>query len=225
MQKLKRFLSFLSYNLRLILTLSLALVVSALFLRALLIMRFSKNIASPEATPARRVAIIFGARIYPDGRLSAMLEDRVMAGVDLYHAGKVDVLLMTGDNSVVEYNEPAAMRQRAIQSGVPAADIVVDYGGRRTYDSCYRAGAIFGVQDAILVTQDFHLERALLVCSGLGLDVVGVAADYQRPRGYSRRSLAFSQLRELPATLLAFRDLISQPSPPILGDPLPIFSD
>jgi SanA protein len=170
------------------------------------------------------VAIIFGARIYPNGRLSAMLADRVRTGADLYHAGKVEVLLLTGDNSQVEYNEPEAMRRYALRLGVPDAAIVLDYAGFRTYDSCYRARDIFQVQDAILVTQAFHLPRALLICDSLGLDVVGVAVDVQRPQGYSLRSLVFSETREIPATALAVLDLLRRPEP-VLGDPLPIVLD
>ncbi len=182
-----------------------------------------RHIYTLDNVPPRSVAIIFGARIYPNGRPSAMLADRVRTGADLYHAGKVDVLLLTGDNSLVEYNEPEAMRRYALRLGVPDEAIVLDYAGFRTYDSCYRARDIFQVEDAILVTQAFHLPRALLICDNLGLDVVGVAADVQRPQGYSLRSLVFSETREIPATALAVFDLLRRPEP-VLGDPLPIVS-
>lgn len=173
--------------------------------------------------PARRAALVFGARVYPSGRPSAMLADRVAAAADLYHAGKVDVLLLTGDNSTPDYNEPVAMREYALALGVPDEAIVLDYGGRRTYDSCYRARYIFMLREAVVVTQRFHLPRALLTCRTLGLDAVGVAADYQRPTGYAPASLTYSLIREVPATLVALVDVLRRPLPPVLGEPLPIF--
>ncbi len=188
-------------------------------------LRFRSRTYTVQTVPERRVAIIFGARVYPDNRLSAMLADRVATGADLYHAGKVDVLLMTGDNSTADYNEPGAMRLYAMALGVPEEAIVLDYAGRRTYDSCYRARYIFNVQEAILVTQNFHLDRALMTCNALGIDAVGVPADYQRPWGYSSRSLNWSRAREIPATVVAVLDVLRRRPATILGEPLPIFPD
>jgi len=176
---------------------------------------------SESDVPARKVAIVFGAGLWRDGSPTPILQDRVETAAKLYFAGKVEKLLMSGDNSAEEYNEPAAMRQYALSLGVPDADIVLDYAGRRTYDTCYRAKAIFGVPDAILVTQAFHLPRAVFLCNMLGLDGVGVEANN---RVYLKRSLLFWNLRELPATLSAFADLLTRPLP-ILGDPEPIFPD
>ncbi len=203
-----------------LITLILA-TLAPLALRALAALIYRGRTYTPETVPHRRVAIIFGARVYPGGRLSAMLADRVATGADLYHAGKVDMLLMTGDNSTLDYNEPGAMRHHALELGVPDEAIVLDYAGRRTYDSCYRARDIFGVQEAVLVTQNFHLDRALMICNALGIDAVGVFADYQRPWGYSRTSLTYSRIRELPAMVVALLDIITRPTP-ILGEPLPI---
>jgi SanA protein len=173
------------------------------------------------AVPTRRVAIVFGAGLWRDGSPTPILQDRVETGARLYFAGKVEKLLMSGDNSLVEYNEPEAMRQYAIKLGVPDAEIVLDYAGRRTYDSCYRAKEIFRVQTAILVTQQFHLARALFLCNALGLDGVGVEANN---RSYRKSSLLFWNVRELPATLTAFADVLTRPLP-ILGDPEPIFPE
>jgi SanA protein len=111
------------------------------------------------------------------------LYDRVATAVDVYQRGLVQKLLLTGDNRFVDYNEPEAMRRTAVKLGVPAADLVLDYAGRRTYDSCYRAKEIFGVQRAILVTQAFHLERALYLCDAFGIDSVGVKADRRNYAG------------------------------------------
>ena len=173
-----------------------------------------------EQAPRRRVAIVFGAGIWPNGQLSAVLEDRVWMAAALYQAGQVEKLLMTGDNRFVDYNEPQRMSEYAQALGVPAADIVLDYAGRRTYDSCYRALHIFRVTDAILVTQRFHLPRALLTADGLGLDAVGLVAD-RRPY-YGAR---WYEWREIPATLVAWWQVhVSRPQP-VLGEELPIFQD
>ena len=173
-----------------------------------------------ENVPARRVAIVFGAGLWRDGSPTPVLRDRVATAAQLYFAGKVEKLLMSGDNSYIEYNEPGAMRGYALELGVPEEAIVLDYAGRRTYDTCYRARAIFGVREAILVTQTFHLARALYVCDALGLPSFGVAADL---RTYRNRSLLFWNLREVPATLVALWEVhVSRPKP-ILGKPEPIF--
>ena len=97
---------------------------------------YGSQIQTAEQISGQRVAIVFGARVYNSGRLSAMLRDRVDTAVELYQVGKVDKLIMSGDNSDPSYDEPGAMMAHAIQRGVPAAAIQPDYGGRRTYDSC-----------------------------------------------------------------------------------------
>ncbi len=181
--------------------------------------RYGESIYSVANAPSQRVGIVFGARVYPSGRLSGMLRDRVETGVALYQAGKVEKLLMTGDNSRADYNEPDAMKAHAVSLGVPAADIQVDYGGRRTYDSCYRARDIFQVRSAILVTQGFHLPRALYLCDQLGLPAVGVASDIGR---YDPRSVAWSETREIPALLGALVDVVRRAPPPVMGEPIPI---
>jgi vancomycin permeability regulator SanA len=173
-----------------------------------------------QDAPAQPVAIVFGAGLWRDGSPTPVLRDRVATAADLYFAGKVEKILMSGDNRFVEYNEPEAMRQYALKLGVPDAAIVLDYAGRRTYDTCYRARDIFGVRQAILVTQDFHLPRALYICSALGIDTVGVSADR---RDYRRLTYFYWSLRELPATLSALVDVhITRPLP-VLGQPEPIF--
>jgi SanA protein len=175
-----------------------------------------------DRVPDRPVAIAFGAEVLPSGRPSAMLADRVRMVAQLYQAGKVKALLFTGDNGSVSYNEPEAMRQYALSLGVPDSAIVLDYAGFRTYDSCYRARDIFKVSQAILVTQAFHLDRALLTCNALGIDSVGVAADVLRPTGYARAALLRSEVREFPSTALSMFDLLVGTKPTFLGDPLPI---
>ncbi|MBN1313842.1 MAG: YdcF family protein [Anaerolineales bacterium] len=181
--------------------------------------RFKQDIYSIKEVQPDRVAIVFGARIYDDGRLSAMLSDRVETAVQLYQAGKVEKLLMSGDNRFASYDEPGRMMEYAISRGVPAEDIQPDYAGRRTYDTCYRAKEIFGLDSAILVTQSFHLPRALFTCNQLGVQSVGVSSDLQP---YSRRSLVWSTIREKLAVVVALIDVIIKTPPQVLGDPIPI---
>jgi SanA protein len=167
----------------------------------------------------RSIAIVFGAGLTRSGEPTAALYDRVATAVDVYQRGLVQKLLLTGDNRFVDYNEPEAMRRTAVKLGVPAADLVLDYAGRRTYDSCYRAKEIFGVQRAILVTQAFHLERALYLCDAFGIDSVGVKADR---RNYAGGAQTTWLIREALATVGAWIDVnVTRPTP-VLGDPLPI---
>ena len=180
---------------------------------------YSRFIFAPEDLSSGQVAIVFGARVYPDGRLSAMLRDRVETAVLLYHAGKVQKLLVSGDNRFADYDEPGRMMAYAIERGVPAEDIQPDYAGRRTYDTCYRARAIFQLESVVLVTQEFHLPRALFTCRSLGLTAVGVPADLQP---YHRRSIAWSTVREIPASLVALLDIIRREPAPVLGEPIPL---
>ena len=129
--------------------------------------------------PGRPVAVVFGAGIDGD-QPSPALRDRLDAAVALYQAGTVPKLLVTGDNHSTGYDEVTVMRAYLMDHGVPAEDITRDYAGFDTYDSCYRARTIFGVESAVLVTQDYHLARALFTCRQLGIDVVGLAVpDWQ----------------------------------------------
>jgi SanA protein len=170
--------------------------------------------------PIGKTAIVFGAGLYRDGSPSAVLRDRVQTAVELYKAGKVEKILMSGDNSTLSYNEPGAMQKYAMQLGVPKEAIVLDYAGRRTYDTCYRAKSIFGITEALLVTQDYHLPRALYICKILGLKTQGISADR---RNYRLGTYIYWRLREIPATFTAFIDLYLSKPQPILGDPEPIY--
>ncbi len=163
------------------------------------------------------VAIVFGAGLSRNGTPSPVLTDRVTAAVNLYKNAKVTKLLMSGDNRFVNYNEPEAMRQLALSLGVPDDDIVLDYAGRRTYDTCYRAHEIFGLDRAVLVTNEFHLPRALFTCRTLGVDVVGYSSD---TREYNAE-IAW-EVREIPATIVAWwQSVVTRPKP-ILGTRIPI---
>lgn len=174
-----------------------------------------------EDVPVRQVAIVFGAQVRRNGTPSAVLRDRVQTAVDLYKNGKVEKLLMSGDNRFVDYNEPEAMRQYAISLGVPNEAIVLDYAGRRTYDTCYRASEIFHVDSAILVTQGFHLPRALFLCNSFDVEVGGVKADNYY---YLKRLRLFWNIRETLATTQAVWDVYVRRPLPVLGEPEPIFA-
>jgi SanA protein len=203
--------------------LTAALGLLGLLLPRLFTMLYAWNkIHSPETAPSKRVAIIFGAGLRWDGSPTAILRDRVETGANLYFGGRVEKLLMSGDNRVVEYNEPEAMRQYAVSLGIPDDAIVLDYAGRRTYDTCYRAKAIFGVDSALLVTQKFHLPRALFLCNALGVESVGVEANNNY---YLKRSLLIWNIREQFATLSAFLDIFVEKPLPVLGKAEPIFLD
>lgn len=170
-----------------------------------------------DEVPPKRAAVVFGAGILPNGKLSPELGERVTTAAKLYLSGRVAKLLMSGDNRFVDHNEPGAMRRFAIQLGVPSEAIVQDYAGRRTYDTCYRANAIFGLDDVILVTQEYHLLRALYTCNMLGVNAIGVAADREDA------PYLYGNLREIPATVVAFWQLYVSHPVPILGTPEPIF--
>lgn len=169
--------------------------------------------------PAERVAVVFGAGLQRDGRPSPVLYDRVATAAELFRAGKVSKLLLSGDNRFLNYNEPQAMFNAARELGVPPDALVLDYAGRSTYDTCYRAHTIFGLNRALLVTQAFHLPRALYLCDALGMQTVGVVADR---RDYQQRSELYWNIREIFATAAAWWDINIAHPMPLLGEPIPI---
>lgn len=146
-----------------------------------------------------QVAIILAAEVHPNGTPSAVLRDRILAGVALYDTGKVTTLVMSGRDP-----EPEIMRSNAVSQGVPADSILLDNYGLRTYDTCYRAANVFGLEEAIVVTQLFHLPRTLLLCRQMGVDVVGVPA---QPTVFWPHQTLWWQTRETLATILAISDL------------------
>jgi vancomycin permeability regulator SanA len=163
------------------------------------------------ALPHNHVALVFGAGLRPDGGPSPILDDRVTAAADLYKAGKVDKLLMTGDNGQVDYNEVEAMRKAAVSQGVADHDIVLDYAGFNTWDSCYRAREVFSLKEATLVTQRFHLPRALHACNHLKVKAIGVIADRQPYNTFN------NEIRELPALAGNLFRIIINDQPRFLG--------
>ncbi len=152
--------------------------------------------------PARRVAIVFGAKVYSDGSVSGHLEQRLEAARELHRRGKVKKILVSGDNRWNHYNEPERMREWLIANGVPEEDVGCDYAGRRTLDTCGRASRLWALKQPILVTQRYHLPRALYLAEAYRMSAVGVASD-GAGLGYGRR-LA---LREALARVLAWLDV------------------
>jgi SanA protein len=177
--------------------------------RLAVVARFSRAILSPRDAPPRPVAIVFGAGLHRDGRPTTVLADRVATAATLYTSGKVERLLLSGSGDSQYGNEALAMRQMAVELGVPESAIEIDTQGERTFATCLHARLVYGVRSAPLVTQRYHLPRALAICRGLGIEADGVAADLHR---YSARSLTYWQLRELPATLVALWETYLQPS-------------
>jgi len=180
------------------------------------------RIYTADAVPAEHVAIVFGAGLTRDGQPTLILRDRVKTAVQLYLSGKVEKLLMSGDNQGVGHDEPGAMRDYAVSLGVPASAIVLDNSGDRTYDTCYRAKDIFGLDSALLVTQQFHMPRALFLCNMLGVQAVGVEANNY---WYWPPLMLIWNVREQLATVGAFVDVYLIKPVPALGKPEPIFTE
>jgi len=180
------------------------------------------RVHSIEDIPAERAAIVFGAGLWRDGSPTPVLRDRVQAASELYFQGKVEKILMSGDNRFADYDEPTAMKNYALELGIPEEAMILDYAGRRTYDTCYRAKKIFGLESAILVTQEFHLSRALYICDALGISSKGINADR---RTYRKISRAYWNLREALATISALWDVHIKHPLPVLGEFEPIFPE
>ncbi|MEU2059178.1 ElyC/SanA/YdcF family protein [Streptomyces sp. NPDC013455] len=161
--------------------------------------------------PRTEVAVVFGAGLWR-GEPSPYLAHRLDAAAELYRAGRIEVVLVTGDNSREDYDEPDAMRTYLTEHGVPNGRIVSDYAGFDTWDSCVRARKIFGVDRAVLISQDFHIRRAVALCEAAGVDSygVGVAAKHDATWYYGGT-------REVFAAGKAVLDAVLRPDPRFLG--------
>jgi len=168
---------------------------------------------SAASVPYEPVAIVFGAGA-PYGHPTPYLARRLDIALDLYRRGKVTVILVTGDNSRPDYDEPTAMRKYLVARGVPAGRIVRDFAGFDTWASCVRAKKVFGVDHATLVTQDFHLPRALMLCHTAGIDGYGVADT--DPAAAGANEAMNDSAREVLAGIKAWGQAVFQPQP-VLG--------
>ena len=164
--------------------------------------------------------LVLGCGVRPDGQPSLMLRDRLDAGLKLYQAGAAPKLLMSGDHREASYDEVNAMKNYALAAGVPSEDIFTDHAGLSTYESMYRARDIFCAKKIIIVSQGYHLYRAVYDARALGLDAWGVAAENIRYSGQLARGL-----REILARNKDFLYCIFQPEPTYLGDAIPISGD
>jgi vancomycin permeability regulator SanA len=171
----------------------------------------SGRIGTTAQAPRREVAVVFGAGLW-DGEPSPYLAHRLDAAAKLYRAGRIEVVLVTGDNSRKDYDEPDAMRAYLTRHGVPDRRIVSDYAGFDTWDSCVRAKKIFGVDRAVLISQDFHIRRAVALCKAAGVDSygVGVAAKHDV-------TWLYGGAREVLAAGKAALDAVFEPDPRFLG--------
>lgn len=178
----------------------------------------SKIVTEKQAKELENVdcILVLGAGIWGD-KPSPMLEDRLLQGITLYNNQTSSKIIMSGDHGKEEYDEVNVMKDFAIEKGVKSEDIFMDHAGFSTYDSVYRAKEIFKAQKIIIVTQKYHLHRALYVAEKLGIEAYGVASE---PREY--RGQVVRELREVLARDKDFFKCIIKPEPTYLGDTIPV---
>ncbi len=179
-------------------------------------------ISSEEAAKLEDIdcILVLGCFVKDDGRPSDMLFDRLTRGVELYDLGAAPKLLMSGDHGREEYDEVAAMKQFAIDEGIPSEDVFMDHAGFSTYESIYRAKDIFQADKILIVTQEYHLYRALYIADQLGVEAYGVSSDYHTYVGQFMRDF-----REMLARVKDCATCIFKPEPTYMGEAIPIFGD
>ncbi len=195
------------------------LILSAVLINYIMI-RFSKNyIAEPgdERIKNADCILVLGALVWENGKPSHILEDRILTGIELYRTGVSSALLMSGDHGKKTYDEVNAMKKYAIAKGVPRKCVFTDHAGFSTYDSCYRARDIFCAQKIVIVTQQYHLYRAIYLARSLGLEAYGVASDRRIIYGEKKRLF-----REFFARVKACGSVFFKPHPAYLGEKIPI---
>lgn len=179
-----------------------------------------KSIITPEqASELKDVdcIIVLGCFVENDGTPCDMLRDRLTRGIELYKNGAAPKIIMSGDHGTIEYDEVNAMKQFAIDNGVPSSDVFMDHAGFSTYESVYRAKEVFAADKIIIVTQEYHLTRALYIAEKLGVEAYGVASDYHTYSGQTSRDV-----REILARNKDFATSIFKPEPTYLGEVIPV---
>ena len=161
--------------------------------------------------------VVLGAYVRPDGQMSLMLKERVDMGIELYQQGCADKIIMSGDHGTKQYDEVNTMKDYAVSKGVPSEDVFMDHAGFSTYESMYRTRDIFAAKNVIVVTQEYHLYRAVFTGQALGLDVRGVACDKAVYQGDSGR-----KTREVLARVKDLGYTIIKPEPTYLGEVISI---
>ena len=164
--------------------------------------------------------IVLGCLVKSNGSPSDMLSDRLERGIDLYKKGAAPKIIMSGDHGRADYDEVNAMKQIAVDAGIPSSDVFMDHAGFSTYESMYRAKEIFEADKIIIVTQEYHLYRALYIAEKLGIEAYGVNADYRTYWGQSKRDA-----REILARCKDFCNMIFKPEPTYLGEKIPVSGD
>lgn len=164
--------------------------------------------------------LVLGCKVHGDGEPSDMLEDRLLRGLELYEMGAAPKLLMSGDHGQTDYDEVDSMKHFAVDRGVPSENVFMDHAGFSTYESMYRARDVFQAKKIIIVTQGYHLYRAVYIARALGLEAYGVDADLRNYSGQSGRDF-----REILARVKDFWTCVFQPEPTYLGLPIPISGD
>ena len=203
--------------------LAVFIAVVALSINGCVILSSQRNILSlDKAANLSNVdcILVLGCQVKPDGVPSHMLEDRLRMGVELFQAGAAPKLLMSGDHGQKDYNEVRAMKQYAVDAGVADSDVFMDHAGFSTYESMYRAKEVFGAKKIIIVTQKYHLYRAIYIANALGLEAYGVSCDY---RSYSGQF--YRDVREILARNKDFLTSIFKPEPTYLGETVPVSGD
>lgn len=198
---------------------AVALAVAALNLYVVLT-GGSRGTADIQRLPHAQAAIVLGAGVQPNGYMSGMLVDRVQRAIDLYRAGRVDKIIVSGDHHRWTYDEPGTMKRALLRHGIPARDIFTDHAGFDTWSSMVRARRVFGVHSAIVITQGFHMGRALYLARAAGLDAHGLTADLHR---YGRQG-NISDVREVLARVKAVAETVTGREV-LLGPPHPIAGD
>ncbi len=164
--------------------------------------------------------LVLGCAVWEDNQPSPMLRDRLDTAVELYKKGAAPKLLLSGDNSVKDYSEPDCMLAYALAKGIPEKDIFLDFAGFSTYDSIYRAKSVFCADRLIVVTQKYHMFRALKICRALGLTAKGLSSDQRKYAGRYNR-----EVREVLARDKDLIKIIFKPEPKFLGDEIPVGGD
>lgn len=212
---------------RMLWTIAIALVVLALFgaVTVLIINHHVKSTVTDKILTVDEAAtlndvdciIVLGCQVRADGSLSDMLHDRLARGVEVYHAGVAPKLLMSGDHGQDDYDEVGAMKRFAIENGVASEDVFKDHAGFSTYETMYRAKEVFQAKKVVIVTQEYHLYRAVYIAEQLGLEAYGVSADLRTYRGQLKRDV-----REVLARCKDYAMCLFKPEPTYLGDSIPV---
>lgn len=211
------------------LLLTLKIIVTAIFITAVSISLINWHIISSanqyiyedlNDIPPQQTALLLGAKVYENGRLSSIVQDRALTAIDLYKNNKVKKILISGDHGTAKYDEVNTIKNFLLEKGIPKKDIFMDHAGFDTYDSMYRARDIFEVDSMIVVTQEFHLARSVYIARSLGIGAYGLIADRQ-----PYLNMWQNHTREFLARGKAFIDVTFTAKPKFLGEKIPITGD